>query len=314
MRHYVNSIKNNFFFILLSAVALIGLPARSYSQSACINQSPRNVLYQPPIGAPPAPGLDYNYKSTAPVVTFGADPTTVNYQGRVLHVCDQHYHVPVENVQGCTNEKQGVPPPHGTPPPVGQWIEVHTVYAAEVDNSPECAGAPDRNLACCKKPPFVVRGFSARVAQPSGSSAPPIPQPATGLLVEWSGSNTSPDDNTGCKPLPAQWSFRLGCQFEVRQNLLDPHRFEAHGARPVQPPNRVSPDMTLVGDARELDNKACRPVRTTPIASDAIAKQWGCPVACKPPLSSFNGDWRNVPDNLTPQYALCTCCAPDRPQ
>jgi hypothetical protein len=114
--------------------------------------------------------------------------------------------------------------------------------------------------------------------------------------------------------LPAQWSFRLGCQFELRQNQLDPRFFDAHGARPVQPPNRVSPDMTLVGSTVELDNKFCRQVRTDPIASDAIAKEWGCPVACKPPLTSFNGNWMNVPNNVNPQYALCTCCAPTRPQ
>jgi hypothetical protein len=305
-------VRINRIFVALS-LSLTVWAGRSYSQSACINQSPRNVLYQPAPGAPPAPGLDYNFKSTVPVVTFGA-PSEVNYQGRVLHVCDQHYHVPVENIQGCANEKQGTPPPHGVAPPVGQWIEVHTVYAAEVDSKPECANAPDKNLACCMKPPFVVRGFSAKVTQPSGSSAPPIPQPNTGLLVEWSGSNTSPDDSTGCKPLPAQWSFRLGCQFELRQNQLDPHIFEAHGARPAQPPNRVSPDMTLVGNNVELDNKACRQVRTDPIANDAIARKWGCPVACKSPLTTFNGDWRNVPDNVNPQYALCTCCAPDRPQ
>jgi hypothetical protein len=305
--------KNRNTFVALCLVLTV-LAARSYSQSACINQSPRNVLYQPvPATTPPAPGLDYNFWSTVPVVTFPS-PTTVTYQGQVLRVCDQHYHSPVENIQGCPNEKEGTTPPHGVPPPVGQWVEVHTVYALEVDSSPDCANGPDRNLACCKKPPFVVRGFSAKVTQPSGSSAPPIPQPNSGLLVEWSGSNTSPDDSTGCKPLPAQWSFRLGCQFELRQNQLDPRIFEAHGARSVQPPNRVSPDMTLLGNDVELKNRTCREVRTDPIASDAIAKQWGCPVACKPPLSSFNGDWRNVPNNANPQYALCTCCAPDRPQ
>jgi hypothetical protein len=303
-------VRTSSIFVALCLVLTLSV-VRSYAQSACINQSPRNVLFQPPTGTPPAPGLDYNFKSTVPVVTFA--PATVNYQGQVLHLCDQHYHVPVENIQGCPNEKQGTPPPHGTPAPVGQWIEVHTVYALEVDSSPNCADGPDKNLACCKKPPFVVRGFSAKVTPPSGPFTPPR-QPDTGLLVEWTGSNTSPDDSTGCKPLPAQWSFRLGCQFEVSQNQLDPHFYEAHGARPVQPPNRVSPDMTLVGNTVELDNKACRQVRTDPIASDAIANKWGCPVACKSPLTVFNGTWRNVPDNTNPQYALCTCCAPVRPQ
>lgn len=311
MRHFfrISSI-----FVALCLVLTISA-VRSYSQSACINQSPRNVKYQPPTeGAPPAPGLDYNFWSTVPVVDTSNVPSEVRYQGQTLRVCDQHYHVPVENVQGCTGEKEGVPPQPGKPPDVGQWIEVHTVYAAEVD--PNCKG-PDNNLTCCQKPPFVVRGFSAKVSpQKSGAfSVPVIITPEnTRPLVEWSGSNTSPDDSTGCKPLPAQWSFNLGCQFEVPQNELNPNIFKAHGARPVQPPNRVSPDMTLVGNDVELKNGTCREVRTDPIASDAIARKWGCPVACTPPLSSFNGIWKNVPNNTDPQYALCTCCAPNRPQ
>lgn len=291
---------------------------RSYSQSACINQSPRNVEYKPAVGAPPAPGLDYNFWSTVPVVVTSKEvPTTIRYQGQTLKLCDQHYHVPVENIQGCPHETEGELPPPGKPPDVGQWIEVHTVYALEVDESnPDCATKPDQNLACCKKPPFVVRGFSAKVAR-SSSGSPSVPLIITPEnarpLVEWSGSNTSPDDSTGCKPLPAQWNFNLGCQFEVPQNELNPGIFKAHGARPVQPPNRVSPDMTLVGNDVELKNGTCREVRTDPIKSAAIAHQ-DCAIACRPPLSTFDGNWKNFPNNDNPQYALCTCCAPNRPQ
>lgn len=306
--------------IVFALCVVLTVPVvRGYSQSACINQSPRDVKYKPLVeGAPPAPGLDYNFWSTAPVVVTSQEtPATIRYQGQTLHVCDQHYHVPVENIQGCLHERDGEPPSAGKAPRAGQWIEVHTVYALEVDDSnPNCAKKPDNDLACCKKPPFVVRGFSAEVvAEPSGSSSsvPLIITPEnTRPLVEWSGSNTGPDDSIGCKPLPVQWSFNLGCQFKVPQSELAMFD-KAHEARPVQPPNRVSPDMALVGNDVELKNGTCRQVRTDPIESDVIAHKWACPVACKPPLSAFNGEWKNFP-NANPPYALCTCCAPNRPQ
>jgi hypothetical protein len=310
--HFVNRpVKNSSIFLALCLVSFVVFVARGYSQSPCINQSPRDLtLNRSAHGEPPVLGLDYNYRSGTPLVV-PVDRTTVQYQGHTLHICDQHYHVPVENWQGCKNEKDGLPPAHGTPP-VNQWIEVHTVYALEVDSAAGCADGPDRNLACCKKPPFVVRGFSAKVTSPI-PSPPPITQPTTGLLAEWSGSNTSPDEKPGgCKPLPAQWSFRFGCEFTVSQSQLEDH-LHAHGARPVQPPNRVSPDLTIVGPASEVD-VTCRDVRTTPIPDEAMAQKWACPATCKEPLNSFSGKWTNVPHTGDPQYAVCNCCPLPRPQ
>src|SRR5215472_14398012 len=219
--------KNSRFFLILCLTSLVIFVAQGYAQSACINQSPRDLTLQKPLdGRPPVAGLDYNYTSGTPLMS-PIDAKTVQYQGQTLHICDQHYHVPVENVQGCTDEKKGTPPDHG-PPPVGQWIEIHTVYAAEVDSSPECADGPDKNLACCKKPPFVVRAFNAKVSPPV-ASPPPITQPDHGILAEWIGSNTSPDTQQGgCKPLPAQWSFRFSCEFTVSQSQLE-HDLHAHG-------------------------------------------------------------------------------------
>ena len=297
--------KNNGVFLVLCLILLALCVTQGYAQSACINQSPRDVTLRKQLNdRPPVAGVDYNYKSSTQLIT-PIDQKTIQYQGQTLHICDQHYHVPVENVQGCSDEKKGTPPEHG-PPPVGQWIEVHTVYAAVVDSSPKCADGPDNNLGCCKMPPFVVRAFNAKVS-PQRSSPPPIVQPDHGILAEWSGSNTGPDSKPGdCKPLPAQWSFRFGCEFTVSQSVLG-EPLHAHGARDVQPPSRVSPDLTVVGNSAEADT-TCREVRTTPIPNDEMAKKWACPATCKNPLNSFSGVWRNVPNNQSPQYALCTCC------
>jgi hypothetical protein len=304
-------IKKNIIFFAFCLVALALLVARGYSQSSCINQSPRDLtLNRPANGEPPVLGLDYNYRSGTPLV-IPVD-RTVQYQGQTLHICDQHYHVPVENLQGCMDEKVGKPPDHGAPP-VGQWIEFHTVYALVVDSAAGCAEGPDRDLACCRTPPFVVRAFSAKVAAPQ-PSAPPVIQPDKGLLAEWIGSNTSPDkDPGGCKPLPAQWSFRFGCEFTVSQSSLE-HGMHAHGAREVQPPKRGSPDLTIVGDPL-APSVACRDVRTTPIPNNEIAQKWACPATCKEPLNQFSGKWTNFPhDSPDPQYAVCNCCPLPRPQ
>lgn len=300
--------KGSSIFLALCLFTL-ALMARGYSQSTCINQSPRDLTLNRPTNEPPVLGLDYNYQSTTPLAVLVND-TTVQYQGQTLHICDRHYHVPVENVQGCQNEKVGTPK---DPPPVGQWIEFHSVYALVVDSAAGCAEGPDRNLACCRTPPFVVRASSAKVTerQPSAS---PFTQPNSHLVAEWLGSNTSPDDQPGgCKPLPAQWSFVFGCEFTVRQDQLE-HGMHPHGAREVQPPKRGSPDLTVVGNPLPPDT-ACRKIRTDPIKDDNFAQKWACPAACKAPLNRFSGEWTNVPNGSSnPQYALCTCCPLPRPQ
>jgi hypothetical protein len=295
--------KNGSPFLMLCLVSVVLLVSRGYSQvSPCINQSPRDLtLHKAELDAkPPVPGLDYNYTSATTVM----NPTgaiTVEYQGQTLRLCDRHYHVPVENLQGCKDEKVGTP--NHNPPDVGQWIEFHSVYAAEVDSAAGCAEGPDRNLACCKKPPFVVRAFSAKVT--AAPAPPPIMQPTLGSLAEWTGSNTSPDAQPGgCKPLPAQWSFRFGCEFTVSQSQFDPD-FHPHGAREVQPPKRLSPDLTVVGTAPE-QKLACREVET-PLLQASNANTV-CQATCKNPLNLFtNGNWRNVPAT-NPTHGLCTCC------
>ncbi len=289
----------------------LGLFTRGYSQSTCINQSPRDLTLNRQTNQPPVMGLDYNYQSTTPLVVVPVpdDQKTVRYQGQELHICDRHYHVPVENVQGCTGEKAGVPK---DPPPVGQWIEFHSVYALAVDSAAGCAEGPDRNLACCRTPPFVVRAFSAKVTGPQ-PSALPWKQPDGNIFAEWLGSNTSPDDQPGgCKPLPAQWIFTFGCEFTMTQDQLE-HGMHPHGAREVQPPNRGSPDLTVVANPLP-SNAACRAIRTDPIKDDEFAQKWACPVTCKAPLNRFSGQWTNVPATGPPQYALCTCCPLPRPQ
>src|SRR5262249_26279403 len=113
--------KGSSTLLTLSLLTLAFFMVRGYSQSTCINQSPRDLTLNRTTNEPPVMGLDYNYHSTAPLVVPESD-TTVEYQGHKLHICDRHYHVPVENVQGCKDEKVGTPQ---KPPPVGQWIEFH---------------------------------------------------------------------------------------------------------------------------------------------------------------------------------------------
>jgi hypothetical protein len=298
--------KGNSIFPAFCLLTLAFFTARGYSQSTCINQSPRDLTLNRTTNEPPVMGLDYNFSRMTSLIV-PVDEKTIQYQGQTLHICDRHYHVPVENLQGCKDERAGTPK---DPPPVGQWIEFHSVYALVVNSDEGCAEGPDRDLACCRTPPFVVRAFNAKITA-AQSPPPPVLQPEKGLLAEWSGSNTSPDkppDN--CKPLPAQWSFRFGCDFTVSQSSLQPG-MHPHGAREVQPPNRGSPDLAIVGPPPDVDG-ACREVRTATIPYDSIAKKWACPAACKAPLNRFSGKWRNVPDKNS--YALCTCCPLPRPQ
>ncbi|HEY6248572.1 MAG TPA: hypothetical protein VI685_01350 [Candidatus Angelobacter sp.] len=223
------------------------LAARGYSQNDCkIPQSPRNVTPKP------FPGV---YNGTPPVradslITDIVGAATIKYQGQTLYRCDQHYHVPVENTQGCPKEKAA---PKGEVPRRGQWIEVHTVYAAVSPSvSPECP-YPDKldhsGLGCCQKAPFVVRGFSAQVSSDGRSVPPgtPIIPPVGRPLAEWTGSNTGPDDVPDeCKPIEAQWSFLLSCKVKISRRQLSVFPY-AHKARDLQPENRLSKDLTLVG-------------------------------------------------------------------
>jgi hypothetical protein len=228
----------------LGALLVLGaLATRGAAAPPCaVPQSPRDVNPN----AKPSP---YNGTSTSSVVV-SVSPTEDSLQFRprnggavqTLVRCGQHYHVPVETVQGCAGEIEVITPPGKTPGP-GQWIEVHTVYAPRVTKPCE----NPEGLGCCEGQPVLVRGFSAKVVHGVGNG--PILTPAGRPLAEWSGSNTGPDAKPGdCKPVAAAWSFRLTCNAPgITEAQLD-QSFPrgAQGARAVQGGPRVSKDLILV--------------------------------------------------------------------
>jgi hypothetical protein len=290
-----------FLVCLLTFVApAVAQPAPS-PQGTCINQSPRKVKFDPTRTSPPSQGEDYNFVSPAPVVeTSTPNPARIKYQGRELELCDRHYHIPVENIQGCTDEKADKRPNGSGPPPVGQWVEIHNVYAREASHAGECAHGHDHELKCCLKPPFVVVGSSALIAD---HDAPP----AFVDFSEWAGSATSEDPVTGCNATPAEWHFGLSCQARLTPATLERSvGGKAHPARTLQGPNRVSGDLTLVGS--NYSTAACRDVRRDSIANNDAAQKI-CPGVCKWPLNRFSGQWTNKEG-----YAVCNCCPLDRPQ
>lgn len=285
--------------LFVAAVAMQG-----NSQTTCpVPQSPRDI------NPKPFPGV---YNGTPPsrpdsVVTDIVGAATIKYQGQTLHRCDQHYHVPVENTQGCQGEKTGTPPPKGEVPPEGQWIEVHTVYAAEVNPKPECADGLDHALECCAKPPIVVRGFSAKVAPDGGNVPPgtPIIPPLGRPLAEWSGSNTGPDKVPNeCKPIAAQWSSLLNCGIEVTQSQLRVYPY-AHGAREVQSGDRVSKDLTLVG--RPPGNGSCKQVKASSVIENPAQAQAACPSVCISP-AKWDGQWVTTTSVSGNKSSECGCC------
>ncbi|HEY6305410.1 MAG TPA: hypothetical protein VI488_03000 [Candidatus Angelobacter sp.] len=305
--------KLSIFWLLLCASSLI-LAATALAQPAppapspCVNQSPRKLHFDPVRLDPPAQGEDYNFVSKTPLVTV-ASADKIMYQARELELCDRHYHVPVENIQGCPNEKVDKRQGGSGPPPVGQWVEVHNVYAAEVNRSGECASGHDHELQCCAKPPFVVVGYSAQIAD---KDTPP----GFTDFAEWAGSATKEDPVTGCNTTPGQWHFGLGCQTQLTPLSLERNvGGKPHVARTLQGPNRVSSDLTFV-DANSLD-AVCRKVRTDLIQTDALAQRI-CPGVCRWPLNRFTGQWNNIspdgPDHPATGYAVCTCCPLQRPQ
>ncbi len=231
--------------LLLASVAAGGAAVQ---QTACpVPQSPRNM--QGP----------YDGASTQSIVT-GISPTQdeLHYRARqpgapdlTLYRCGQHYHVPVEDVQGCRGEADVTSLPASAAPWVpspDQWIEVHTAYSSVKPPVP----CPDpESLNCCDGTVLVL-GFSAKVSAMPGGSQPILTPPAH-QYVEWSGSNTGTDKvrPTDCKPTAAAWSFRLGCNFTVGTNQLGANLPGGpQGARPLQAGARVSNDLTLVTPAK----------------------------------------------------------------
>ena len=292
------------------ASVLLGLAIRVYAQqpaSCDVPQSPRNV------NTDKDKGVEYNFVSTNSLITEAKEPETIRFRGQLLFRCDQHYHVPVENTQGIPKEREGKPPEEG-PPPAGQWIEVHTVYAAGVSDEDKCRDRLDHDLKCCVKPPFVVRGFSATVTSDGQPSHKPIVPPQGTLFAEWSGSNTGPDkdEEKGCKPIAAQWSFLMGDKFTVTQGQLEVFH-EAHGSRQVQSCNLISNDLTLVGpNSTDLDGKTCQWFEAEFIRNAEEARN-KCPWTCftRAPLSRWSGRWQTTKPN---EMSQCLCCPPARPQ
>lgn len=229
--------------------------------------------------------------------------------GQHLYLCDQHYHVPVENPQGPADERVILP---GVQPQPGQWIEVHTVYAAN-DDAPSCRRSRglDNDLTCCEKQPVVVRGFSAKVTATAGNvqgggTAPLIP-PVGDPLAEWSGSNTGPDKrDEPCKPTAAQWSFQLNRDLTVGKGQLAVFGSKVHGARGVQTESRLSKDLTLVAAVKPppppYKDATCAWTASQMIwtRQEAVAK---CPTACKTPSPRWDGRWYN-----TTAASKCSCC------
>jgi hypothetical protein len=246
--------------LLLVALSTLGAaapPAKAstpVTEPPCpVPQSPRNVDPR----AQPSPYLCTNQNS---LVRINPDQGSVSLQVRPgcstrLVYCGQHYHAPVENVQGCPGETDLLPQ-QGKTPPVGQWIEVHTLYAPAAKTS----GCDPEGLDCCVGHPIVVLGFSAKVvagetpARKANRAIPPILNPTTGALAEWSGSNTG-GDAVACKPIAATWSFRLTHRSQNQQcNPLGIARTEleqafpggVQGARGLQGGERVSKDLVRV--------------------------------------------------------------------
>jgi len=217
--------------VLLLAVSWPG----TAQQPSCPNpQSPRNL-------DPATPSL-YDLTSKKSIAEWTSPATSIQYYARpgcvpqTLQRCGQHYHAPVENTQGCGGEASVRTGEEVRP---GDRVEVHTVFASKVkpDN------CDPTTLGCCEEGPFVVLAYSATVTQ--GGEATPIVPPSGRPLAEWSGSTTNADSKPGeCKP-PAQWSFRLGCDFKISEAQLKTLK-HPDPARGVQPCNRLSRDLTKV--------------------------------------------------------------------
>jgi len=224
----------------VGAVLLLALAAPGAAQQpSCPNpQSPRNL-------DPAAVPSVYDQTSRQSIVEWLPPATSVQYRARpgcapqILQLCGQHYHAPIENTQGCQGEPKEPGKAGGEVKP-GDRVEIHTVYASRVH---PFSGCDPVTLDCCEAGPFVVLAYSATVT--AGGQAEPIVPPTGRPLAEWSGSTTNADRYPGeCKP-PAQWSFRLGCDFKVSEAQLKPLK-HPDPARGLQPCNRLSRDLTRV--------------------------------------------------------------------
>jgi hypothetical protein len=204
-------------------------------------QSPRSLT-----------AADWDWTSRVPTVSRHTTDS-IDYVPRpgvrlTLHRCSQHYHCRIENVQACP--KQSAAPAEGEcpkDPPVGSWVEIHTVY----HQGPALNPLPEP-IDRCGPGPLVVVGYHAKVTS-AASRRPPVPQHFGPPSAEWSGSATNVDPPPPAPPdckAAAFWSFALGCDFEVSTEQLRPFT-HPDGARALQPKNRLSHDLThIVGPSK----------------------------------------------------------------
>jgi hypothetical protein len=219
-------------FMLGCALCLQGSAQQAQTAGAfCLNQSPRRLI-------------NYNTRLDRPTVTGDDQVLTYTPPGGkpvVLQRCGQHYHCRIENWQPeCLGQeaRELGRPPLCAQPSEDSWVEIHTVYAPRNRGQ----GCDKETLNCCEGLPVVVKAFHAKV-RPGGTPVP-IPVLWEQPSAEWSGSNTGPDDFPGdCKPVPARWSFTLGCNFTVTwaQLGLFHHPEPARGIQPS-----VSNDLALI--------------------------------------------------------------------
>ena len=228
------------------ALAAVGFSAQGSAQPA-----PQAELVCPTCNHPQSPrsltDADWDWTSRIPAVTERtADSITYSPRQGVqltLHRCSQHYHCRIENVQACP--KQSAAPAEGEgecpkDPPVGSWVEIHTVY----HQGPTLIPTPEP-IDRCQPGNLVVVGYHAKVTSaPIHSRVPVHFGPPS---AEWSGSATNidnPPDPPQCK-VAAFWSFALGCDFKVSSEQL---RSFTHPdqARALQPADRLSHDLTHI--------------------------------------------------------------------
>lgn len=214
-------------------------PAPAPAPGTCrIPQSPRSLT-----------AADWNQTSETPAVSQNT-ADSVSFMARdgrklILHLCSQHYHCRIENVQTCEGEK--ATPAAGESacparPPVGSWIEIHTVY----HEGPTLNPLPEDLKSC--RGTLVVLGYHAKVTAAPASS--PIPVPFGPPAAEWSGSATNvdvppPPAPPECKAA-AFWHFALGCDFTLSQARIVDRFKHPDEARGLQPPNRLSRDLTHI--------------------------------------------------------------------
>ena len=223
---------------MLLAAACFCLQGAAQVPCCKIPQSPRELK-----------SADYNYTSTVPIVVHDTD-TSILYTPRAgvapmkLNRCSQHYHCHIENVQECpTLAEVGASPADESKacskPKVGDLIEIHTAY----HKGPLCTPTP-QGLDCCTQEPIVVVGDHATVI--AGTTPGGIPVLFGPPAAEWSGSTTNEDNVPNeCKP-GVFWHFALGCKNTIGLTTLEHALDHPDAARPLQPADRLSHDLTHV--------------------------------------------------------------------